>query len=39
MTWEELLDYMADVATLFISNCLKNVNVDWFRHKDFRGFK
>jgi hypothetical protein len=39
MTWEELLDYMADVATLFIPNCLKNVNVDRFRHKDFRGFK
>jgi hypothetical protein len=39
MTREELLDYMADVATLFIPNRLENVNVDRFRHKDFRGFK
>jgi hypothetical protein len=39
MTREELLDYMTDVATLFIADCLKNVNMDGIRHKDLRGFK
>ena len=39
MIREELLDYMTYMATLFIADCLKNVNMDGIRHKDLRGFK
>jgi len=39
MTGEKLLNYMGYVATLFIANSLKNVNMDGIRHKDLRGFK
>jgi len=36
---EQLLDHMADVAALFVGNCLENVDMDGIRYKDLRDFK
>ena len=39
MNGEKRLNYMGYMTSLFIANCLKNVNVNGIRHEDLRGFK
>jgi hypothetical protein len=39
MDGEKLLNHMGYMTSLFIADCLKNVNMDGIRHKDLRGFK
>jgi hypothetical protein len=39
MLGEKLLNHMGDMTSLFIADCLKNMNMNGIRHEDLGGFK
>jgi hypothetical protein len=39
MTGEKLFNYMGYMTSLFVANCLKNMNMDGIRYKDLFCFK